>query len=53
MKILADEGVDKPIVDALRKEGYDISYILEMHQGAADDFVLSIANTAKNIIDAG
>ncbi len=29
MKLLADEGVDKPIVDAHRVAGFDITYILE------------------------
>ena len=31
MKFLADEGVDKPIVIALREAGFDIDYILESH----------------------
>ncbi len=26
MKLIADEGVDKPIVDALRNHGFDVLY---------------------------
>jgi Domain of unknown function (DUF5615) len=37
MKFLADEGVDKPIVDLLRASGIDIHYILETHQGSDDE----------------
>lgn len=29
MKFLADEGVDKPIVTALRNVGFDVVHILE------------------------
>jgi hypothetical protein len=27
MKLLADEGVDKPIVEAFRFAGFDVTYI--------------------------
>jgi hypothetical protein len=33
MKLLADEGVDKPIVGALRQAGFDVIYILESNPG--------------------
>ena|SRR5687768_14181350 len=50
MKLLADEGVDKPIVDALRGAGLDVVYILETNQGADDEFILSFANTEQRIL---
>lgn len=50
MNLLADEGIDKPIVDALRNAGFNIIYILETNQGAGDDFILSLANTKKRIL---
>lgn len=50
MNLLADEGVDKPIVDALRKAGFDVGYILEKNQGAADDFILALAYSEKRIL---
>lgn len=50
MKFLADEGVDKPIVDILRSAGFNIHYILETHQGVEDERVLQIANEEERIL---
>lgn len=50
MKFLADEGVDKPIVDALRNQGFDVVYILEINRGADDDVILAMANTDKRLL---
>ena len=50
MKLVADEGVDKPIVDHLRSLGYQIIYVLESAPGLADDDVLSMANEEKAIL---
>ena len=50
MKLIADEGVDKPIVDALRLSGFDVLYILETNQGAEDEFILSLANQEQRIL---
>lgn len=50
MKLLADEGIDKPIVDLLRLSGFDVHYILETHPGAEDEKVLQIANDEKRIL---
>lgn len=47
MKFLADEGVDKPIVDELRNAGFDVLYILETHRGAQDDVILSMASSRQ------
>jgi hypothetical protein len=44
VNFLADEGVDKPIVEILRQEGYSVLYITEMQPGISDDIVLDIAN---------
>ncbi len=30
MKFLADENVDKPIVECLRKDGHEVLYVLEI-----------------------
>ena len=43
MHLLADEGVDKPIVDALRAAGYQVGYVAEMRPGLTDEEVLNIA----------
>ena len=50
MNLLADEGIDKPIVDLLRSNGFDIIYILETNQGADDEFILTMANDDKRIL---
>ena len=50
MNLIADEGVDKPIVDALRNAGFNVVYILETNQGADDQLVLDIANNKRRIL---
>jgi predicted nuclease of predicted toxin-antitoxin system len=50
MNFLADEGVDKPIVDLLRSSGFDVHYILESHPGSLDEVVLRIANEENRIL---
>ena len=50
MNLLADEGIDKPIVDVLRSNGFDVVYILETNQGADDEFILAMANADKRIL---
>lgn len=50
MNFLADEGVDKPIVDLLRSSGFDVHFILETNQGADDDQVLEISNEEDRIL---
>lgn len=50
MKLVADEGVDKPIVDALRIAGFNVHYILETNRGAQDNIILQIANTQQRTL---
>ncbi len=50
MNLIADEGADKPIVDALRNAGPDVLYILETNKGAEDDMILMMANTQKRVL---
>lgn len=44
MKFLADENVDKPIVERLRKDGHIVLYVLEMKPSISDDEVIQRAN---------
>jgi hypothetical protein len=37
MNFLADESVDRPIVERLRQEGHQVSYIAEVGPGMSDD----------------
>lgn len=44
MKLLADESVDRLIVERLRQEGYEVTYIAEVDPSISDDLVFSRAN---------
>ena len=44
MKFLADESVDRQIVDRLRQEGHIVQYVAELEPGISDDEVLELAN---------
>ena len=50
MKILADEGVDRPIVVRLRQSGYQVWYVAEMEPGISDETVLDLANQEGAIL---
>ncbi len=44
MNFLADESVDQPIVERLRRAGHPTRAIVEMTPGISDDLVLHLAN---------
>jgi predicted nuclease of predicted toxin-antitoxin system len=44
VKILADEGVDRPIVERLRQNSHQVWHVAEMEAGSADEAVLDLAN---------
>ena len=44
MKLVADEGVDRPIVDRLRLDGHDVIYVKDLSPSITDDEVLQLAN---------
>jgi len=44
MNLLADEGVDRQIVECLRQNGHAILYVAEMEPGILDEVVLQRAN---------
>jgi len=50
MKFVADEGVDAPIVEMLRNEGYSVYYILEQDAGLDDVDVLKLAKNEKSVL---
>lgn len=50
MNLLADEGVDRQIVERLRQEGYSVLYIAEMEPGISDDLVLEKANQVEALL---
>ncbi len=44
MNLLADESVDRPIVERLRQQGHEVVYVAELSPRMADDQVLQYAN---------
>lgn len=44
MTLLADENLDRAIVDRLRRDGHDVHYILESARGSPDEDVWESAN---------
>ena len=50
MNLLADEGVERQIVESLRQAGHDVLYIAEMEPGISDDVVLDEANTRQALL---
>ena len=44
MNLLADESIDKPIVDRLRQDGHSVLYIADFAPSIDDDTVLQRAN---------
>ncbi len=50
MNLLADEDVDRPIVERLRRDGHHVEYVAEMQPGLSDDAVLDLANQQEALL---
>ena len=50
MNLLADEGVDRQIVERLRQSGYAVQYVAEMDPGIDDATVLGRANESGAVL---
>ena len=50
MTFLADESVDRQIVDRLRQDGHVVRYVAEMDPGIPDDAVLNMSNQAEALL---
>ncbi len=50
MNLLADEGVDRPIVEQLRQDGHHVLYIAEMSPGIDDEVILAQANAESALL---
>lgn len=50
MILLADESVDRQIVDQLREDGHTVLYVTEMDPGISDEAVLSLANEKEAVL---
>lgn len=50
MKIVADESVDRQIVERLRADGHDVLFIAELDPGIDDELVLSHSRRGRAIL---
>ena len=50
MKFLADENVDKPIVERLRRDGHVVLYVIEMEPSISDDEVIQRTNQERAVL---
>jgi predicted nuclease of predicted toxin-antitoxin system len=50
VKFLADESLDRQIVDRLRQEGHAVKYVAELEPGISDDIVLKMANEEESLL---
>lgn len=50
MNLLADESVERQVVERLRQEGLVVLYVAEMEPGITDEVVLERANHAGALL---
>ncbi len=50
MKLVADESVDRQIVERLRRDGHDVLYVSELSPSISDDAVLDQANAIRAVL---
>jgi len=50
MNLLADEGVDRQIVERLRQDGHQVLYVAEMEPSISDEEVLNRANEKNALL---
>jgi predicted nuclease of predicted toxin-antitoxin system len=50
VNLVADEGVDRPVVERLRQDGHDVVYIAELSPSVADEEVLRQANARTAVL---
>ena len=50
MKFVADENIDRQIVDRLRQDGHMVMSVVEMDPGISDDIVLDLASQEGSLL---
>jgi predicted nuclease of predicted toxin-antitoxin system len=50
VKLLADEGVDRQIVERLRRDGHEVLYIAEIEPGVDDGAILARAAESNSLL---
>lgn len=49
-RLLADEGVERAVVQALRAGGYDVAWVVEIARGAEDEQVIALAAQEQRVL---
>ena len=50
MNLVADEGVDRAVVERLRRDGHEVVYVAELSPSVADEEVLQEANARSAVL---
>jgi len=50
MNILAAENIEAEFVQWLRREGFDVAWVVESNPGASDEWVIATANESGRIL---
>jgi hypothetical protein len=50
VNLVANEGVDRPVVERLRQDGHDVVYVAELSPGITDEEVLQQANVRSAVL---
>ena len=50
MNLVANDGVDRPVVERLRQEGHDVVYVAELSPSITDEEVLQQANARSAVL---
>ena len=50
MNLVANEGVDRPVVERLRQDGHDVVYVAELSPSITDEEVLQQANERRAVL---
>lgn len=50
MNLVADEGVDRSVVERLRQDGHDVAYVAELSPSITDQEVLQQANARGAVL---
>ncbi|MCY7345316.1 MAG: DUF5615 family PIN-like protein [Pyrinomonadaceae bacterium] len=53
MNLLADESVDRQIVERLRQDGHDVLYVAEVEPSISDNIVFDRANEKSALLVTG
>jgi predicted nuclease of predicted toxin-antitoxin system len=50
VNLVANEGVDRPVVERLRQDGHDVVYVAELSPSITDEEVLQQANARSAVL---